>query len=135
MSETKKRNVHLPDFKAKTLFDGQRGLQPWAAHSAPDRLYSEIGRLKMALNGLKKSPRSACHHAPKLVRQGRHGCCDVAMRTGRRHVRPCLCAAKAQRQGSQFTRNFEPRPIPAMGEQPITKLIVCWVRQRTYSLG
>ncbi len=92
MSETKKRNVHPPEFKAKvgleavrgvmtineigqahgvhpvqvsqwkkeiqehakTLFEGKRGPQPVAAHSAPDRLYSEIGRLKMELDWLKK---------------------------------------------------------------------------------
>ena len=92
MSETKKRNVHLPELKAKvgleavrgvmtineigqahgvhpvqvsqwkkeiqeqakTLFEGKRGPQPVAAHSAPDRLYSEIGRLKMELDWLKK---------------------------------------------------------------------------------
>ena len=92
MSETKKRNVHLPDFKAKvgleavrgvktinqigqeygvhpvqvsqwkkeiqeqarTLFEGKRGPQAVAAHSAPDRLYGEIGRLKMEFDWLKK---------------------------------------------------------------------------------
>ena len=92
MSETKKRNTHLPEFKAKvgleavrgvktvnqiaqefgvhpvqvgqwkreiqaqakTLFEGKRGPQPIAAHSAPDRLYGEIGRLKMELDWLKK---------------------------------------------------------------------------------
>ena len=94
MSETKKRNTHLPEFKAKvgleavrgvktvnqiaqefgvhpvqvgqwkreiriqaqakTLFEGKRGPQPNAAHSAPDRLYGEIGRLKMELDWLKK---------------------------------------------------------------------------------
>ena len=93
MSESKKkRNVHLPEFKAKvglealggmktinqiaqehgvhpmqvgqwkreiqaqakTLFEGKRGPQPVAAESAPDRLYGEIGRLKMELDWLKK---------------------------------------------------------------------------------
>ena len=92
MSETKKRNTHLPEFKAKvgleavrgvktvnqiaqdygvhpvqvgqwkreiqaqakTLFEGKRGPQPIAPHSAPDRLYGEIGRLKMELDWLKK---------------------------------------------------------------------------------
>ena len=92
MSETKKRNTHLPEFKAKvgleavrgvktvnqiaqefgvhpvqvgqwkreiqaqakTLFEGKRSPQPNAAHSAPDRLYGEIGRLKMELDWLKK---------------------------------------------------------------------------------
>ena len=92
MSETKKRNTHLPEFKAKvgleavrgvktvnqiaqdhgvhpvqvsqwkkeiqvqakTLFEGKRGPQPIAGHSAPDRLFGEIGRLKMELDWLKK---------------------------------------------------------------------------------
>ena len=92
MSETKKRKVHLPDFKAKvglealrgvktvneigqefgvhpvqvsqwkkeiqeqakTLFEGRRGPTPVAAHKEPDRLYGEIGRLKMELDWLKK---------------------------------------------------------------------------------
>ena len=92
MNETKKRNTHLPEFKAKvgleavrgvktvnqiaqefgvhpvqvgqwkreiqaqakTLFEGKRGPQPIATHSAPDRLYGEIGRLKMELDWLKK---------------------------------------------------------------------------------
>lgn len=92
MSETKKLNTHLPEFKArvgletvrgvksvnqiaqefgvhpvrdgqckreiqaqaKTLFEGKRGPQPIAAHSAPERLYGEIGRLKMEFDWLKK---------------------------------------------------------------------------------
>lgn len=92
MSETKKRKVHTPDFKAKvglealrsgktinqigqefdvhpvqvglwkkaiqeqskTLFQGKRGPKPVDAQSEPDRLYSEIGRLKMELDWLKK---------------------------------------------------------------------------------
>ena len=37
--------------QAKTLFEGKRGPQPIAAHSAPDRLYGEIGQLKMELAG------------------------------------------------------------------------------------
>ena len=103
MSETKKRNTHLPEFKAKvgleavrgvktvnqiaqehgvhpvqvsqwkkeiqaqakTLFEGKRGPQAIAAHSAPDRLYGEIGRLKMELDWLKKKSgiESACERA------------------------------------------------------------------------
>lgn len=92
MSESKKRNVHLPEFKAKvglealrgmktisqiaqeyavhpmqvgqwkreiqaqakSLFEGKRGPQPVSAESAPERLYGEIGRLKMELDWLKK---------------------------------------------------------------------------------
>lgn len=40
--------------QAKTLFQGKRGPQPVDAQSEPDRLYSEIGRLKMELDWLKK---------------------------------------------------------------------------------
>jgi transposase-like protein len=92
MSETKKRKVHTPEFKAKvglealrgvktineigqeyfvhpvqvgqwkkeiqeqasSLFAGKRGPKPVEAHSAPERLYAEVGRLKMELDWLKK---------------------------------------------------------------------------------
>ena len=92
MTDTRKRSVHLPEFKAKVgleavrgvktineiaqdygvhpvqvsqwkreiqnqvkkLFEGKRGSHPVSAHSAPDRLYGEIGRLKMELDWLKK---------------------------------------------------------------------------------
>ena len=92
MSESKKRRVHPPEFKAKvglealggmktinqiaqeygvhpiqvgqwkreiqaqakSLFEGKRGPQPVSAESAPERLYGEIGRLKMELDWLKK---------------------------------------------------------------------------------
>jgi transposase-like protein len=40
--------------QAKTLFQGKRGPKPVDAQSEPDRLYSEIGRLKMELDWLKK---------------------------------------------------------------------------------
>jgi transposase-like protein len=40
--------------QAKTLFEGNRGPQPVSPESAPDRLYGEIGRLKMELDWLKK---------------------------------------------------------------------------------
>ena len=39
---------------AKTLFEGKRGPKPMAAHREPERLYSEIGKLKMELDWLKK---------------------------------------------------------------------------------
>lgn len=88
MTDSRKRRVHLPEFKAKvvleavrgvktineiaqdygahpvqvsqwkreiqdqakSLFEGKRGPQPVSAHSAPDGLYGEIGRLKMELD-------------------------------------------------------------------------------------
>ena len=39
---------------AKSIFEGKRGPVPVAAHSAPERLYGEIGRLKMEVDWLKK---------------------------------------------------------------------------------
>jgi transposase len=40
--------------QAKSLFEGKRGPQPASLESAPERLYGEIGRLKMELDWLKK---------------------------------------------------------------------------------
>ena len=40
--------------QASTLFEGKRGPKPLADHQEPDRLYSEIGRLKVELDWLKK---------------------------------------------------------------------------------
>lgn len=39
--------------RATSLFEGKRGPKP-AAHADEDRLYGEIGRLKMELDWLKK---------------------------------------------------------------------------------
>jgi transposase-like protein len=138
MSESKKRNTHLPEFKAKvgleavrgvktvnqlgqeygvhpiqvgqckreiqaqakTLFEGKRGPQPIAGHSAPDRLYGEIGRLKMELDWLKKKVRDQ----PAMTRRnwiGAHTVSDAkapvrARWCGPRHG---VCAAPAQGTG------------------------------------
>ena len=40
--------------QAKTLFEGTRGPRPVSEHREPERLYSEIGKLKMARDWLKK---------------------------------------------------------------------------------
>jgi len=40
--------------QAKTLFEGKRGPKPIAAHQEPELLYSEIGKLKVELDWLKK---------------------------------------------------------------------------------
>ncbi len=40
--------------QAKTLFEGKRGPKPVSPASSPDRLYGEIGCLKMELDWLKK---------------------------------------------------------------------------------
>ncbi|CAB4243995.1 transposase (fragment) [Methylacidimicrobium sp. AP8] len=39
--------------RVATIFEGKRGPKP-AAHADEDRLYGEIGRLKMELDWLKK---------------------------------------------------------------------------------
>lgn len=40
--------------QAALLFDGKRGPKPVDPSASPERLYSEIGRLKMELDWLKK---------------------------------------------------------------------------------
>jgi len=52
--------------QAGQLFEGKRGPKPVSEHSEPERLYSEIGKLKVELDWLKKSQGSACPKAAKL---------------------------------------------------------------------
>jgi transposase len=40
--------------RASKLFEGKRGPKPTAEHKEPEKLYSEIGKLKMELDWLKK---------------------------------------------------------------------------------
>ena len=40
--------------QASSLFDAKRGPKPVDPSASPERLYSEIGRLKLELDGLKK---------------------------------------------------------------------------------
>jgi len=40
--------------EAKRLFEGKRGPKAVVEHQEPERLYSEIGKLKMELDWLKK---------------------------------------------------------------------------------
>lgn len=49
--------------KAAGLFDAKRGPKPVDQSSNQKRLYSGIGRLKMELDWLKKSPGYACSRA------------------------------------------------------------------------
>ena len=81
--------------QASTLFEGKRGPTPVAAHREPDRLYSEIGKLKMELDWLKKSPGSACRDPARVDRQSRRGGYGSAMRSGWRVPCDDVCAAKA----------------------------------------
>jgi transposase-like protein len=54
--------------QAPVIFDTVRGPMPADPSSSPDRLYSEIGRLKMELDWLKKSLGSACKRQETLGR-------------------------------------------------------------------
>jgi transposase-like protein len=46
--------------QAKTLFAGKRGPKPVAAHREPELLFSEIGKLKVELDWLKKKSGISC---------------------------------------------------------------------------
>lgn len=51
--------------QAKTLFEANRGPKPVVAHQQPELLFSEIGKLKMELDWLKK-----VRDQPVMIRQG-----------------------------------------------------------------
>jgi len=57
--------------RAKTLFEGQRGPKGADEHTDQERLYSEIGRLRRELDGLKKSSGRAVRGAAPLGQSGR----------------------------------------------------------------
>ncbi len=80
---------------AKTLFEGKRGPKPAAAHREPELLYSEIGKLKMELDWLKKSLGSACRDTAWVDRPRRASRGGAAMRSGRSMPRHGLRAAPA----------------------------------------
>ena len=81
--------------QAKSLFEGKRGPQPVSAESAPDRLYGEIGRLKMELDWLKKSPASACHDSARLDRRPCRSNAETSVRAGWRVAYDGLRKAQA----------------------------------------
>ena len=69
VGQWKKKNQE----QASRLFESTRGPKPLAAHRGPGLLYSKIGKLKMELDWLKKSPGSACHDPVRVDRQSRRG--------------------------------------------------------------
>lgn len=85
MSELKKRNVPTAKFNAKVGLEAVRGVKTineikqmysvhpmpktGGGHQEPDLMYGEIGRLKVELDWLKKSPGSACHDTTGVGRQ------------------------------------------------------------------
>ena len=79
---------------ASTLFAGKRGPKPVAAHREPDLLYSEIGKLKIDLDWLKKSLGSACPDSPRVDSQRRSGRHCPAMRSSRCIACDRVCATQ-----------------------------------------
>jgi transposase len=70
--------------QAGTLFEGKRGPKREDTHESEDRLYGEIGRLKMELDWLKKSPGSEGSREDGVDRARRRRCVVASMRAGRR---------------------------------------------------
>ncbi len=96
------------------LFAGKRDPKPVAEHADPEALYSQIGKLKMELDWLKKSPGSACERAAHLDHHGArsgtrsHGSlegigCPGKGRRGRRAVN--TLSAHALRLGGRVSRH------------------------------
>ncbi len=52
--------------QAQTLFEGKRGPKAIIAYREPDLLYSEIGKLKVELDWLKKSQGSTSHDMARV---------------------------------------------------------------------
>ena len=55
--------------QTETLFERKLGPNAVVAHREPEPLYSEIGKLKVELDWLKKLPGSACPDAARVDRQ------------------------------------------------------------------
>ncbi len=80
--------------RAATPFEGKRGPKP-AAHAEEDRLYEEIGRLKMELDRLKKSPDHERRRENGLDRAGRRAGAGTAVQAGRSGPRGLVRLASA----------------------------------------
>ena len=94
--------------QAKTLFEGKRGPKAVAAHREPELLYSEIGKLKVELDWLKKSLGSACRDAKSLDRAWGVVGSRPAMRPGRGVACDDLCSARGF--GARRRRVTAPTP-------------------------
>jgi transposase len=68
--------------QASSLFDAKRGPKPADPSASPERLYSEISRLKMELDWLKKSRGSTSKKSQAMGQPPRTIGADPAMRTG-----------------------------------------------------
>ncbi len=84
--------------QAKTLFEGKRGPKALMTsdEETTERLYGQIGRLKVELDWLKKSQGSACHSSSKLGGQRWRGAAEPAVRVG-----GCMPSDGFRKAGSQ----------------------------------
>ena len=57
--------------QASSLFDAKRGPKPVEPAADPEKLYTEIGRLKVELDWLKKNPGSPCEYAQMVDQRQR----------------------------------------------------------------
>lgn len=70
--------------KASDLFEGQRGPPAVSEQSDPERRYRDIGRLKVELDWLKKSPGGAGRAETSLDLRSRPPAVAAAMHLGGR---------------------------------------------------
>ena len=87
--------------QAANVFDAKRGPKPADASTSSERFHSEIGRLKMELDWLKKSLGSANRNSQTMGRSQRAIGADPAMRTNLCSALCCLCAHKATKPDEQ----------------------------------
>ena len=85
--------------QASCIFDTVRGPKPVDPSASQERRYSEIGRLKMELDWLKKKPGSAYNRQETLDRHPKPVGADQTMRTGGCHAIHGLWAAPGCRTG------------------------------------
>lgn len=85
--------------QASSLFDAKRGPKPADPSASPERLYSEIGRLKMELDWLKKSRGSASRRSYAMGQHRRATGADPPMRTGGSQPLHGLCAPNGCKTG------------------------------------
>ena len=85
--------------QAGTLFEGKRGPKPQDTHESEDRLYGEIGRLKMELDWLKKSPGYKRSREDGVDRARRRHCVVAPMRADWRSTGKCVSPNHRARTG------------------------------------
>ncbi len=74
--------------QSEKLFEGKRGPKPVSEHQEPDRLYSEIGRLKMELDWrVSRTQAQACDAVLKMEEDLPKSACRSWFQTAQ-----CCCA-------------------------------------------